>query len=191
MNNIINNLGYTGIVKLSIQCTKTKKIKSTKIIKNNGTVDLFKFLCNCLIQRYTATNAPRYLGASINQVTYQENSVSNLNNINSALSYKSKLSNTQLINKPIETSKVNVSGYNWHAVFNGIILFGQLKDSTRPIRSLQLYSTQGSQDLSTPLVYINLDDDQIVTLTSGEALLVEWDMSFNNWSLRPTILNEP
>ena len=53
-----NNIGYTGIVKLS-QYTKNKKFKIAEI-HNEGGKPLFDFLADCLIGNFTvaATNRP-------------------------------------------------------------------------------------------------------------------------------------
>ena len=45
--NIKDGLGYSGKVTLKTYSTKTKKIIKEKVIKNTGTVNLFKFLCSC------------------------------------------------------------------------------------------------------------------------------------------------
>ena len=180
--NIKDGLGYSGKVTLKTYSTKTKKIIKEKVIKNTGTVNLFKFLCSCLIQQYESSGAPKYLGAAVSEITYTENSISNIATPVSALSYKSKLSNTQLIQSEVATEEADITGFNWHAVFTGTILYGQLRSAETPIRSFQLYATASSQELSTPLAYINLTED--LYLRAGEALIVEWDMSFNNWTLR-------
>lgn len=67
---IKDGLGYSGKVTLKTYSTKTKKIINERVIKNTGTVNLFKFLCSCLIQQYDSSSAPKYLGAAADIVTY-------------------------------------------------------------------------------------------------------------------------
>lgn len=184
MNNlsITNGLGYSGVVTIKTYSIKNSKILRQQIIKNRGTVDLFKFLCSCLIQQYNGNNAPRYLDASTETIKFKDNSISELEPISPALSYKSKLSNIQLVSDFVDSTYADISGKNWHAVFSANIVFGQLRSATAPIKSLQLYASQSSQDVITPLAYINLEEE--IQLKAGEALIVEWDMSFNNWQLK-------
>ena len=185
----LNQIGYVGKVTIKTQCIKSKKIIRTQVIKNNGSVELFRFLCGCLIQQYDSTSTPRYLDASGSRIEFAYDSISGTQNIsqfesfNSVLTYKSKLSNSALKSEQVSGSYdgVAIAGNNWHAIFNGNIIYGQLKSSGAEISSLQLYASQNSLDKLIPLAYINLDEP--IFLKVGEALLIEWDMSFNNWKL--------
>ena len=72
MNTFNNNFIYSGNVTLKVKDIKSKKIIETRHIKNAGTKNLFKFLCDCLTGTFIANNRPRYLDGSASKYSFNE-----------------------------------------------------------------------------------------------------------------------
>lgn len=165
-------IGYVGRVTLKKYDNKRKKVISTSKIKNNGTKYLFKFLCNALVKQYDQTQAPQYLDVSNNVVSWDKDSGIQTESLKTALSYRSKLSNTDVVE---ETN-------NYKVRFQAVISYGQLLNATSPIKSLLLYASREIKDTQSALAYINIntDSDNELVLQQGQSFLIEWEMQFGN-----------
>ena len=191
-NELNSNFTYTGKVTLKIQDLKSKKIISQREIKNSGTINLFHFLCNCLTGNYETSKRPRYLDASSNKIN--SSTPNNQNNFSSTLYYRSIISsaNVKLGSSNIETAEnaINTEYSNYHALFSATILKGQINNTYNEgkIKSFALCNSPDITDNTSGIMaWINLDIDNAdgindeVSLENNQALLVEWDLSFDNY----------
>ena len=189
-NTLNNSFAYTGQVTIKVKDMKSKKILETRHIKNAGTKNLFKFLCECLIGNYVANNRPRYLDASSSLYQFSEQ-LSQINAFETNLYYRSILSNPNIIkeeNKVTLTSQITTTLENYHARYSAIILKNQMDETARTngIRSLALFNSPELSDKSTTmLAWINITDDQgnsdPIEINDNQAILIEWDLSFDNY----------
>lgn len=186
-----SSLSYNGKVTIKTYDKKRKKIVNTKIIKNNGTLNLFKFLCNCLIGQYTSNNRPRYLDASASVI--KPSTETEITEFKSCLYYRSILTPANLLEtktNTLETSSGNIESANVYVKFSTQILKGQL-DSTsadQGIKSLVLTNSPQMEDsTSSVLAWINLPED--ITIGENQTVLIEWDLSFNNY-IKPATLGQ-
>ena len=120
-NTLNNSFTYNGSVTIKVKDMKSKKILETRHIKNAGTKNLFKFLCECLLGDYIANNRPRYLDASVNPFGFTGDSSGFSNN----LYYRSILNSSNLVreeNNVKLTSQSTLVLENYHARYSTTIL---------------------------------------------------------------------
>ena len=179
-----SSISYTGKVTVKKYDTKRKKVISTQIIKNAGTKNLFKFLCECLIGNYTLNNRPRYLDASHNAI---QSTDGNATSFSSNLYYRSILNNSNLVYIdeaiPLSTGETLNVSYP-HIRYSCTILRGQLDSDAlnEGINSLVLCNSPSINDTSDSiLAWISLNEDETITIENNQALLIEWDLSFDNY----------
>ena len=195
MDNTINNpVSYSGVVTIKIQDTKSKKTISSRVIKNAGTKYLFQFLCNCLTGTYDNQKYPRYLDASDTIIDAQ--TANTPKEFNSALYFRSILTSANVLELTGQTL-LNTGGNdlvdysNFHSKFSCTIMLGQIKTSASggavaPIKALALCNSPSSSDnTSTILAWVNLLDadgeEDPIEIGNNQAILIEWDMCFNNY----------
>lgn len=125
MANVLNNsFAYNGQVTIKVKDIKSKKILETRHIKNAGTKNLFKFLCECLIGDYIANNRPRYLDASASLYSFNESS-GQITPFENNLYYRSILNNSNIVREENQvklTSQITTTLGNYHARYSAIIL---------------------------------------------------------------------
>lgn len=191
-NNILNNsFTYSGKVTINKIDIKSKRIIETKIIKNAGTKSLFKFLCDCLTGNFSQNSYPRYLDASSRQV-YAASKTTN-NQYESCLYFRSILETSNVVEVSGNTllsdnSSDQVPYTNYHVKYATTIMLGQIKQSettVSEINSLFLCADASKQDTSdNVLAWINLVDangeSDPIQIGTNQAILIEWDMSFDN-----------
>ena len=174
-NNNINAINYEGIVSLNIIDQKSKKIKSKKIIHNNGSKNLFYFLCRCLTQNYSAISTPLAIDASLDDVNNESS------DIESCLAYRTLLSGRSVLNNVTIKDNNNMDiVYDYVARFTAIVPYTTIvatSSGEHRIKSFQLHSTLNDKTDSL-LAWINLDSS--IPISEGEAFLVEWNMGFTN-----------
>ena len=195
MDNTINNpVSYSGVVTIKIQDTKSKKIISSRVIKNAGTKYLFQFLCNCLTGTYDNQKYPRYLDASDTIIDAQ--TANTPKEFTSALYFRSILTSSNVLEIPgqtlLNTDGTTLVAYsNFHSKFSCTIMLGQIKttipgDAATAIKALALCNSPSSPDnTSTILAWVNLLDadgeEDPIEIGNNQAILIEWDMCFNNY----------
>ena len=168
INENSSSFKYSGIVNIKKIDTKVNAVREEINIKNNGTSLLFKFLCNCLIGNLDQNILPKYLDATkqIPGITSENNA----KDIITALTYRSRLSNTEVISE----------GNNYVAVFSAIITASQLL-ATEKIKGLVLYPTADITDTNRQLAVIDITNNgEGIELENSEILLVEWRLNFSN-----------
>ena len=169
----VNSLTYEGVVKLKIINDKSKKIKKSITIHNNGTDNLFFFLCKCLAKQYDSLLAPLALDASSS--TYDEKSPTSLS---TSLAYRVLLSPQGVI-AGSDSKIAEGTSYAYVTRFSAIIPFSSITSGKNTLKCFQLCSSLSQNDkVGSLLAYINIPEG--VSITSGEALLVEWNMGFKN-----------
>lgn len=179
-DNNVNFLNYNGIVTLKLINQRNKRIKSVKTIHNNGTKNLFNYLCNALKGTILSNGAPKAIDAC--KYTFED---SNLAAIKTSLAYRVLISGKSIINDFKDDKNEN---YDYITRFSAIIpysaiLSDAIEGNKSTIKNLQLHSHLSQKDNEESLLaYINLGDDSI-EISEGEALLVEWNIGFKN----PTI----
>ena len=191
MPNILNNsFTYNGSVTIKVKDMKSKKILETRHIKNAGTKNLFRFLCECLIGDYVANSRPRYLDASSSQYKFNEGS-GQVSGFSTNLYYRSILNNANIVREENQvklTSQVTQTLENYHARYSATILKNQM-DETAKVDGLSALALFNSPDLSdnssTLLAWINITDDlgnpTPINIDNNQAILIEWDLSFDNY----------
>lgn len=194
MDNTINNpVSYSGVVTIKIQDTKSKKIISSRVIKNAGTKYLFEFLCNCLTGTFDNQKYPRYLDASDTIINAE--TANTPQEFNSALYFRSILTSSNVLEIPGYTilndgGNTPVGYSNFHSKFSCTIMLGQIKTSTSgaaaDIKALALCNSPSSSDnTSSILAWVNLLNDTGeaagIQIDNNQAILIEWDMCFNNY----------
>lgn len=179
------SISYSGKVNIKVYDMKKKKILSSKTIKNHGTINLFKFLCSCLINQYESNNRPRYLDASASLI--ETSNATKINNFNSCLYYKSILNNSNLLHQELETITTEEGerlSENYYCKFSATILKGQLigYEDEYSIKSLVLSNSQSKYDnTNSILAWINLKEGEEISIGDSQAILIEWELSFNNY----------
>ena len=170
-----NYLAYNGIVKLSIIDAKTKKIKNNRIIHNNGTENLFFFLCKCLAKQYDTLLAPLAIDASASEYDDKNNA-----SLKSSLAYRVLLSSQGVVeNQTIKIDEDTTKTYQYITRFSAIIPYSAILSNENLLKCFQLHSSIAQNDrVSSLLAYINIPNG--VPVSSGEALLIEWNMGFKN-----------
>lgn len=171
-------LNYEGIVRLKIINTRTQKIREKIAIHNEGSNSLFYFLCSCLVGIYDKEYAPLALDA-LNS-NYSANTPDNSASI---LSYRILLTKTNIIkNITIKLDNNDSVTYPYVASFNAMIPYHAImapSSKNKEIQCIQLHSKLSQADkLDSLLAWVNLP--KVVTITEGEALLVEWNLGFTN-----------
>lgn len=189
-NTLNNSFAYNGQVTIKVKDMKSKKILETRHIKNAGTKNLFKFLCECLIGDYIANSRPRYLDASANQYNFSEGS-GQINPFENNLYYRSILNNSNIVREENQvklTSQITTTLENYHARYSATILKNQMDETARKdgITSLALFNSPDLSDKSTTmLAWINITNDQgnpdPINIGDNQAILIEWDLSFDNY----------
>lgn len=173
----INSLTYEGIVKLKIIDEKSKRVKKQLSLHNNGTNTLFYFLCNCLANKLYNDYSPIAIDALVSE--YYENSA-----INSDLAYRVILSSQGVVKDVKEeyTKDDKTTAYLQYAYvtkFTAIIPYSIILNHSVPIKCLQLHAKLSQSDkIDSLLAYVNLSEP--VYVNQGEALLVEWNLGFQN-----------
>lgn len=189
-NTLNNSFTYNGSVTIKVKDMKSKKILETRHIKNAGTKNLFKFLCECLIGDYVANSRPRYLDASSSQYQFNEGS-GQVSGFSTNLYYRSILNNANIVREENQvklTSQVTQTLENYHARYSATILKNQM-DETAKVDGLSALALFNSPDLSdnssTLLAWINITDDlgnpTPINIENNQAILIEWDLSFDNY----------
>lgn len=174
----INSLTYEGIVKLKLIDEKSKRVKKSLSLHNEGTDTLFYFLCNCLANKWYSDYSPVAIDASL--IEYTEDTLIN----NSALAYRVILSSQNVLKNITEeyTKSNNTTGilnYSYVTKFTAIIPYSIILNADSPIRCLQLHAKLSQSDkFNSLLAYINLSEP--ITVKQGEALLIEWNLGFQN-----------
>ena len=170
-----NYLSYNGIVKLNIIDAKTKGVKNSRVIHNNGTDNLFFFLCKCLAKQYDTLLAPLAIDASATQYDEKNN-----NTLTTSLAYRILLSSQGVIeNATIKNNEGNLESYKYMTRFSAIIPYSAILTNQNTLKCFQLHSSIAQNDrVSSLLAYINIPEG--VPVSSGEALLIEWNMGFKN-----------
>ena len=191
MPNILNNsFIYNGEVTIKIKDMKSKKIIETRHIKNAGTKNLFKFLCECLIGDYIANNRPRYLDASASQYLFNA-SLSSVDSFETNLYYRSILNNANIVREENQvklTSQITKTLENYHARYSATILKNQMDEEAKNkgLVALALCNSPNLSDNSSAmLAWINITNDQgnpdPINIDDNQAILIEWDLSFDNY----------
>lgn len=189
-NTLNNSFAYNGQVTIKVKDIKSKKILETRYIKNAGTKNLFRFLCECLIGDYVANNRPRYLDASAHQYHFSE-SPGQVESFDSNLYYRSILNTANIAREENQvrlTSQSTMILENYHARYSSTILLNQMDGDAREIgiSSLALFNSPDLADKSTTmLAWINITDDQgnedPIIINDNQAIFIEWDLSFDNY----------
>ena len=182
-----NSFTYNGSVTIKVKDMKSKQILEIRHIKNAGTKNLFKFLCECLIGDYVANSRPRYLDASANAFAFTGESSGFSNN----LYYRSILNSSNLVkeeNGVRLTSQSTVVLENYHARYSTTILRNQMDKTARNdgLVALALFNSPDLSDsTSSMLAWINLTDaagnPAPIIIEDNQAILIEWDLSFDNY----------
>ena len=124
MNTFNNNFIYSGNVTLKVKDIKSKKIIETRHIKNAGTKNLFKFLCDCLTGTFIANNRPRYLDGSASKYSFNEEK-GTIATFNSNLYYRSILTNPNIAKEEneikLDNQEIKILE-NWHVKYSTKIL---------------------------------------------------------------------
>ena len=92
-----NVIGYIGKVTLTKYDNKRKKVISKTVTKNNGTKNLFHFLCASLVGQYDISKRPQYIDVCKDQIGWTDSGVVVDTVKNTNLSYRSKVSNSSVI----------------------------------------------------------------------------------------------
>ena len=170
MNNILkNNIGYSGIVKISIM--KGKDIVRNITHHNAGTAWLFKLLSRVLCGADESNNMPKYLDLG---------SINNSNNFESALANR-----CPLIGKSVENQDFNVEKtlYNssYASIFTATISSLQVINESVVIDNLRLYSSKdgGDENLLAEVRLYNENKFEI-GYQDNYNYLIEWIMTFEN-----------
>lgn len=182
-------LMYSGKVTVQVKNMKTKKIVSERVIKNAGTINLFEFLCNCLLGQYESSKKPNYLDASAQAYNLTTNQ--NTSGFQSDLFYRSILNDSnkaKITEQVILDDGTLASVFNWHVKFSAALLRNQLNDEARTngITSLALFTNPNLVDNNEAmLAWVNLINEagaiEPIQISENQTILVEWDLSFNNY----------
>ena len=182
----MDDLIYKGIVNLKIINSKTKLIKRSKTIFNNGTDALFFFLCKCLAQQYDKQYSPLAIDAYSNSFTIRDGDLDNKNV--SALSYRILLSSQGTMKDyqhtiTLDDDTIITYKYAYIARFSALIPFSAIigTGESKYLKALGLHSSSSSADVvDSLLAYINIPDEKGIEIKQGESLLIEWNMGFRN-----------
>ena len=153
----------------TIKIVKNGKVRRTIQQHNEGTLELFKFITNCLAGNYQDTNRPMIL-----RVGY-------LNPINTeytdySLAYVIASSSRAYIKE--DTHAVIDISFN---VPGSLINVGNISTST-PLNCLRIYSDTNKSNGSKYSAQIRLtqtddeDNEAITSLSKDESLLIVWEM---------------
>lgn len=175
MKSTQNFLSYEGIVNLKLINERTKRIKKSFTLHNEGTKNLFYFLCNCLLNKIDDT-MESYFPASID---VSNSTYSGEGTLNSSLAYRVLFSNSALI----QGAKFNYNDgellFDYTVKFSAIIPFSAFLSGQNTVRCLQLHSSVAANDkIGSLLAYLNFESG--ITVEDGDALLIEWNMGFLN-----------
>lgn len=176
MDKNIDAIKYEGVVTLKLIDEKTKIVRKQFNIHNEGSRNLFYFLCRCLAKSYDESMTPLAIDAS-------KNTLGNENEVfNSSLSYRVLLSSQQVIkdfNVVVGDKQIS---YDYVTRFSAIIPSSVVVGGTDQGTSLKcfaLYSKLSQYDTTGSLLaWINIEEG--VFFNAGEALLVEWNLGFTN-----------
>lgn len=159
------NVGYEGIVKISIKSGNT--ILETKYIHNIGTKLLFLNIARAMYSQENF-NIPRYLLLANSVIPENNPTITGIanNEINQELG-RFKLDGRGIVNDDPQTGSYTL---NWVASAAGEIL---------NINTIGL-TASGAEGASDILAYIKLSDSNRINIESGKTLIVEWSMAFSN-----------
>lgn len=173
MNNNIDSINYQGVVSLKLIDEKTKLVKKTLTVHNEGSSNLFYFLCRCLAKSYDESMAPLAIDASYNTLNSENDYFS------TALSYRALLSQNQVVkNFTAIISENNYINYSYVTRFSAIIPSSIIIGEGN-LKCFALYSKLSQYDtVGSLLAWINIEEG--VSFSEGEALLIEWNLGFTN-----------
>ena len=176
MDKNIDTIKYEGVVTLKLIDEKTKILRKQFNIHNEGSKNLFYFLCRCLAKSYDESMTPLAIDASAN-ILGNEDEV-----FKSSLSYRILLSNQQVIkdfnvivgDKEIKYDYVT----RFSAIIPSSVIVGGNSQGTS-LKCFALYSKLSQYDTTGSLLaWINIEEG--VLFSAGEALLIEWNLGFTN-----------
>lgn len=180
--NTTHNIGYKGNVKISIKSGKV--VLAKKEIHNAGTVNLFKFLAECLKGEFNYSSVPCKI------VLFKKSNLSNEDNYNDETTWK--FTSDLAICEPIfvnsaAVSEVDTINNKASVKYVFRIPYSVLTDAE--IYKLGLYANLPSSYEQDKYAYIGLIDtedekdwDPIVIENTGKkfALEIEWTLELTN-----------
>lgn len=183
-----NNISYKGTVKISVQ--KNNKTISSKIFHNTGSINLFKFLCNCLAGTYNDTERPCRIAlfSGNNTETPDGKSIEDLftyNFLSSLLIIQSNV--TVLKNEPnsvVFHFKIPYAFISSNTIYK-MALFSNRRTSFAETDNISNYIYayylfyDGDSKKWVPL---SIDKNQV----GNYSLIVDWTMTIDNQALSET-----
>jgi len=165
---IKDNMLYKGIVELSY---KVGDRIISKEFHNNGTEQLKRAFAMFMCGGSVAQTAQRYLPTKLD-LKYKFSG-----------NWVSTLTRTVPVTNPSYNYDDEESGKQWYVEYNSVIPYSSLKQEIVEGFDYRLYLLcQGtdSEDTSDELAYINVDSQDLATLTAGVSVLVSWKLKLLN-----------
>lgn len=168
--------GYTGNV--TVKKTKNGKVKGTYSNHNAGTPYFFEQLNKLLVGIDTSNNMPKYIDCG-----YATNAeAARLNDFNSVLIRRVPITSKTVRSWVDDSVEPAITRYT--TVLSGLITYLDISGQSG-IKRIALFPTTGTDNnnmlANVALDFTGADDGESgIKLDVGEALLVEWSMSFDN-----------
>ncbi len=165
--------GYTGNV--TVKKTKNGKVKGTYTNHNAGTPYFFEQLNKLLVGIDTSNNMPKYIDCG-----YATDADSaKLSDFNSVL-----IRRVPITSKTVRSWIDATGATRYTTVLSGLITYLDISNQNG-IKRIALFPTTGTENTNmlanVALDFTGSDDEETgIKLDVGEALLVEWSMSFDN-----------